>query len=62
MHSIESLLLRRHSLGSESEANATFSEATDETDEVKEKEREKRSIMASVESLLQSRHSAGSES
>jgi hypothetical protein len=35
MHSIESLLLSRHSFGNESEANATQVEETDETDKEK---------------------------
>jgi hypothetical protein len=41
MHSIQSLLVSRHSVRRESVANATQSEETDETDEEKEKEREK---------------------
>jgi hypothetical protein len=51
MHSIESLLLSRHSVGSESEADATQSEEIDAADEEREKEREEKHNSASVESL-----------
>jgi hypothetical protein len=66
MHSVESLIKSRHSVGSESdaiqsEASATQLEETDETDQEQENERKQRSRIYSFQRPLRRHHSVGSE-